>query len=147
MHRGHLLAIGLLGVTSWLMLPSANAATTATTNEHANMIGSEEVPGPGQPNAMGTANITLDDAANTVCYQLRYAVISKPTAAHIHTGARGVAGPVAVDFNYVKNGDQGCVPADPTVIAQIRDHPAGYYVNVHTATYPKGAIRGQLIKP
>ena len=144
MRKGHLLAIGLLGVTSWLMLPSANAATT---NEHANMIGSEEVPGPGQPNAMGTAAITLDDVANTVCYQLKYSGISKPTAAHIHTGPRGVAGPITVDFNYIKNGDQGCVPATATVVAQIRDDPAGHYVNIHTAEYPKGAIRGQLIKP
>ena len=143
MLKGHLLAIGLLGVTSWPMLPSANAATT---NEHANMTGSAEVP-PGQPGAMGTAVITLDDAANTVCYQLTYSGISKPTAAHIHTGAKGVAGPIAVDFNYIRNGDKGCVPADPTVVAQIRDDPAGHYVNVHTTAYPKGAIRGQLTKP
>jgi hypothetical protein len=142
MRKGPLLAIGLLSVTSWLTLPSAHAATT---NEKANMIGSEETP-PAAPQGKGIANITIDDAANTVCYQLTYTGISKPTAAHIHTGAKGVAGPVAVDFNYIKNGDKGCVPADPTVIAQIRDDPGGHYVNVHTAEYPKGAIRGQLAK-
>ena len=147
MHKGHLLAIGLLGVTSWLMLPSANAATTATTNEHANMTGPQETSPPGPATAMGTATITLDDTANTVCYQLTYSGISKPTAAHIHTGARGVAGPVAVDFNYIKNGDKGCVPANATVVAQIRDNPAGHYVNVHTPEFPNGAIRGQLTKP
>ena len=146
MRKGHLLVIGLLGVASWLTLPSADAATTATTNEQANMTGSQEVPGPGAPQGMGVAKITIDDAANTICYQLTYAGIDKPTAAHIHTGARGVAGPITVDFNYIRNGDKGCVPADPIVIGQIRDDPAGHYVNVHTATYPKGAIRAQLAK-
>ncbi|HEX6492509.1 MAG TPA: CHRD domain-containing protein [Candidatus Dormibacteraeota bacterium] len=146
MRKGHLLAIGLLGVTLWLMPPSASAATTATTNEQANMTGPQETSPPGPANAMGVAKITIDDVANTICYSLTYAGISKPTAAHIHVGARGVAGPVVVDFNYIKNGDKGCVPADPTVVKQVRDAPAGYYVNVHTAEYPKGAIRGQLAK-
>jgi hypothetical protein len=136
------LATGLLAVTAMLTLPAAHAATT---NEKADMTGPQEVPA-GAPQGTGTATITLDDAANTVCYQLTYTGISKPTAAHIHTGAKGVAGPVAVDFNYTKNGDKGCVPADPTTLKQIRDDPAGHYVNVHTSEYPKGAIRGQLAK-
>jgi CHRD domain len=143
MRTGRLLAAGVLAVTAMLTLPAAHAATT---NERADMTGPQETSPPGPAGATGTATITLDDAAKTVCYQLTYSGISKPTLAHIHTGAKGVAGPVAVDFNYPKNGDKGCVPADPTVIAQIRDNPAGYYVNIHTAEYPKGAIRGQLAK-
>jgi hypothetical protein len=143
MRRGRLLAVGLLAVTSWLTLPAAHAATT---NLHADMTGPEETSPPGPADAKGTATVTLDDAKNTVCYELKYSGITKPTAAHIHTGAKGVAGPVVVDFNVIKNGDKGCVPADPTVLAQIRDNPGGHYVNVHTAEFPKGAIRGQLAK-
>ena len=143
MRNGRLLAVGLLGVASWLTMPGAHAATT---NEHADLAGSEEVPSQGPAGARGSAAITLDDAAGTVCYQLTYSGISKPTAAHIHTGAKGVAGPVAVDFNIVKNGDKGCVPANPTVVKQIRDDPGGHYVNIHTSEYPQGAIRGQLAK-
>ena len=143
MRTGRLLAVGIVGIGSWLVLPAAHAATT---NEKADMTGPQETSPPGPADAKGVATITIDDAANTVCYQLTYTGITKPTAAHIHTGARGVAGPVAVDFNYIKNGDKACVPADPTVIKQIRDDPGGHYVNVHTAEYPKGAIRGQLAK-
>ena len=143
MRRGRLLAVGLLGLASWLALPVAHAATS---NQRADMTGPEETSPPGPADAKGTATIMLDDSANTVCYQLTYSGISKPTAAHIHTGAKGVAGPVAVDFNITKNGDKGCVPADPTVIGQIRDNPGGHYVNIHTAEFPKGAIRGQLAK-
>ena len=143
MRTGRLLVVGLLGVTSWLTLPVAHAATT---NERADMTGSEETSPPVPAGAKGTATITLDDAANTVCYQLTYTGISKPTMAHIHTGAKGVAGPPAVDFHLEKNGDKGCVSADPTALAAIRDNPAGHYVNIHTSEFPKGAMRGQLAK-
>jgi hypothetical protein len=143
MRKGHLLVMGLLGVTSWLAVPAAHAATT---NQHADLAGAEEVPNPGPAGAKGSAAITLDDAANTVCYQLTYEGISKPTMAHIHTGAKGVAGPPAVNLDIAKNGDKGCVPADPTVVAAIRDDPGGHYVNIHTAEFPKGAMRGQLSK-
>ncbi|MCA1846987.1 MAG: CHRD domain-containing protein, partial [Actinobacteria bacterium] len=113
MRTGRLLAAGLLAVTAMLTLPAAQAATT---NLRADMTGPQETSPPGPADAKGTATITLDDAANTVCYQLTYSGISKPTAAHIHSGAKGVAGPVVVDFNLPKNGDKGCVPADHTAM-------------------------------
>jgi CHRD domain len=143
MLRGRLLAVGLLGVTSWLTLPAAQAAQTKL---HADMSGPEETSPKGPADAKGTADITLDDATNKVCYDLKYSGIGKPTGAHIHTGAKGVAGPVVVDFQLAKNGDKGCVSTDPTTVAQIRDNPAGHYVNVHTEEFPNGAIRGQLAK-
>jgi hypothetical protein len=142
MRRGHLLVAGLLGVASWLTLPVAQAATS---NQRADLAGSEEVPGPGDTDGKGTATIVLDDAANTVCYELTYEGIDKPTMAHIHTGAQGVAGPPAVTLDVTK-GDKGCVSANPTTVAAIRDDPGGHYVNIHTKEFPKGAIRGQLTK-
>ena len=38
----------------------------------------------------------------------------------------------------------GCVTADPALLADIVAHPGNYYVNVHNAPYPAGALRGQL---
>lgn len=143
MRKGRLLGIGLLGVTSWLTMP---VATAATTNQQATLDASEEVPSPGPAGAKGAARIVLDDGANTVCYELSWEGIKDPTAAHIHTGAKGVAGPVAVDFKLKDNGPKACVPVDPTTLTSIRDDPGGHYVNVHTSDHPKGAIRGQLTK-
>ena len=142
MRKGWVLGIGLLGLASWVGMPAAHAATT---NEKAAMVGSEEVPGPGDPDGKATVTLALDDVANTICYQFMYSGIDKPTAAHIHVGARGVAGPPAVTLD-ITRGDNGCVNADPATLKNIRDNPAGHYVNIHNQTYPKGAVRGQLAK-
>jgi CHRD domain len=40
----------------------------------------------------------------------------------------------------------GCTSADPNLIKAIIQHPENYYVNVHTAEFPGGALRGQLSK-
>ena len=139
MRKGRVLGVGLLGLASWLAMPAAQAATT---NEKAEMTGSEEVPGPGDPDGKGTATIVIDDAANTVCFELTYTGLGQVTAAHIHTGAKGVAGPPAVTLK----GDKGCVNVDPTTVKALRDDPGSHYANIHTDEFPKGAIRGQLTK-
>jgi hypothetical protein len=41
---------------------------------------------------------------------------------------------------------KGCKTADAAVVKDIMGNPANYYVNVHNAAYPKGAVRGQLTK-
>ncbi len=143
MRKGPLLGIGLLGVASWLAMPAAHADETTVK---ATMTGDEEVPSKGDPDGKGTASIVLDDAKNTACYELTFENIGDPTAAHVHTGAKGVAGPPAIDFKIKTNGNKGCVPVDPTVAKAVRDNPGGHYVNIHTADYGNGAIRGQLEK-
>src|SRR5205085_2880402 len=75
MRRGRLLAIGLLGVGTWLVMPAAHAGETTLK---ANMTGAEEVPGPGAPNGKGTATVVFDDAKNTACYEITYENIGKP---------------------------------------------------------------------
>jgi hypothetical protein len=72
--------------------------------------------------------------------------IAPPTAAHIHLGPPGVAGPVVVPLFAAPGGLPpelsgvcGCVEGvDPGLIRAIRRHPHRYYVNVHNAPYPDG---------
>lgn len=68
------------------------------------------------------------------------------TAAHIHEGGVGVSGNVVVAFTPAINFTEfnttgfatGNVDVDPMVLANIAANPTGYYVNVHSATYPNG---------
>jgi hypothetical protein len=67
--------------------------------------------------------------------------------AHIHKAPAGANGPVAVPFTAPTNGaSEGCATVAPDVAAAIAADPAGYYVNVHNAAFPGGAVRGQLAK-
>ena len=69
-----------------------------------------------------------------------------PTASHIHIGAAGVSGgAIVVPFGgaFARS---GCTTTTKANIDAILANPSGYYVNVHNASYPAGAIRGQLKK-
>ena len=63
---------------------------------------------------------------------------------HIHIGAEGIAGPVVQGLTAPTDGhSSGCVVNDALADALAAD-PGNYYVNVHNAEYPAGAVRGQL---
>ena len=113
------------------------------------LTGAAEVPGPGDPDGSGTATITLNHGQGTVCWEIQVTDIILPaTAAHIHEGPVGVAGPVDVTLSAPDaNGfASGCTSVDREEIKEIIQHPEEYYVNVHTTDFPAGAVRGQLSK-
>ena len=111
----------------------------------------EEVPNPGPAGATGSADITIDDETNEVCFTLTIdglAAGDAVTMAHIHEGEAGVAGDVVVPlFTEPPTGEMsGCVQGvDPDVIAAIIADPFAFYVNIHTEQFPDGAVRGQLV--
>lgn len=113
------------------------------------LTGAKERPGPGDVDGRGAARVELKKGK--VCFKLSWRNIDAPTAAHIHLAPRDEAGPVVIPLLSVPGGlgapvssVAGCATADPTLIANIRRHPSAYYVNIHNATFPAGAIRGQL---
>ena len=110
--------------------------------------GASEVPNPGDPDGSGFASIELNQGQGTLCYELAVADIAPATAAHVHRAPAGVAGPVVVPLNPPTTGSSsGCALVDRALIKDIRQHPDAYYVNVHNAESPAGAVRGQLNKP
>lgn len=111
------------------------------------LSGAAEVPGPGDPDGTGTVKITLNPGQNQVCYELTVEKIGTATAAHIHSGAADVAGPVVLTLKAPAGGSENdCATLDRDKINDIIRNPADYYVNVHNEEYPSGAIRGQLGK-
>ncbi|MDE2560895.1 MAG: CHRD domain-containing protein [Sphingomonadales bacterium] len=138
-HRSILLAAGALALAASPALAADGAALHATLN------GASEVPGPGMDGAMGQASVMAYPDTGYVCWSLSVSGAGEATMAHIHKGAAGVAGGVAVPLEAPGTGaSQGCAKVDKAIAADIAANPAGYYVNVHNAQFPKGAIRGQL---
>jgi hypothetical protein len=69
------------------------------------------------------------------------------TAAHIHNGPRGVAGPIVFALTEASMGS-GIWTAQATLSqTDLNTLLAGnYYFNVHSAAFPNGEIRGQLLQ-
>ena len=134
-------------VLALALLTFTHLAAAAEMKATAKLTGAAEVPGPGAADGGGTVQVTLNPDKNEVCYELSVTKLDDATAAHIHEGAVGKDGPVKVGLDAPKGGSaKGCKTADAAVVKEIMANPANYYVNVHNATYPKGAVRGQLSK-
>src|SRR4029453_11745168 len=103
--RRRVVAVALTAAlaTGLTLLPAPGAAATGSgagsgrvTLLAASLKGANEVPGPGDPDGRGRAFVRL--GGGKACFLLEWSGIGAPTASHIHQGAAGVAGPVAVPF-------------------------------------------------
>ena len=117
------------------------ASATAFSSEL--LGGAAEVP-TGDPDGSGYSIVAVSGTA----FQFFYSTtnINQATAAHIHRGLPGVAGPVVVGFGTPSIGaaSSGSINVtDANLLNEIRGNPTGFYVNVHTADFPAGAVRGQ----
>jgi hypothetical protein len=130
-------SLALVGVLA------ASAATTRTVKFEVALKGANEKPAAPASNK-GKAELTLNTTTGKVCWEFKLAKIDgKPSQAHIHKGKAGVSGNVVVPLgaNYKR---QGCTSAAKSLVRSIAGHPGFYYVNVHNAKHPAGAMRGQL---
>jgi hypothetical protein len=122
----------------------------------ATLSGAQEVP-PADPDGTGRARVELDRDGGQVCFAVRFRNIGTPNRGHIHVGAAGVNGAIVVEFfelaanpadprhDLLETGRlDGCVPASESTLNDIAANPGGFYVNLHNARFPAGAIRGQL---
>lgn len=113
----------------------------------ATLTGAAEVPKPGDSDGAGTAAVTVNAGKMQVCYKLVASKIDTATGAHIHEGAEGMAGPVKITLKAPAAGNSsGCAQVTRDVAMAILKNPTNYYVNVHNAAFPGGALRGQLGK-
>ena len=131
----------------------ATAALAGTGIENAprrmvtNMTGAAEIPGPGDPDGSGKAILELEASQNKLCVKLQVKDIQPATMAHVHLGVAGQAGAPVVQLDPPTAGTSStCKTIAEDLTRAILKSPANYYVNVHTADFPNGAIRGQLHK-
>lgn len=119
-----------------VLVPAAYAQSFS-----AQLSGAAEVPGPGDADGSGFAVVTI--TGTTLRYVVWTQNIGAPTAAHIHIGSATVAGPVSIGFD-VAMLTNGSIPITSELANAIIANPSNYYVNVHNAEFPGGAVRGQL---
>jgi hypothetical protein len=139
--RRSYVAVVLAMLAALVLALPASGAPLVTLEAH--LTGEQEVPGPGDPNGSGDAVLKVLKAR--VCYTLEVRRIAPATAAHIHLGLRGEAGPVVAPLKPPTDGSSiGCVAVPRALSLELKEHPGRYYVNVHNDPYPDGAVRGQL---
>ena len=154
------LAFAFLG--SAALIGTALAAPVAQGGQKFSMILTDEaeVPGPGDPNATGTAIISINPGQERICWEITTSNVNPAfietagTGAHIHPGAAGTANPPIVHLSLELNGTAtGCTNVSRTLINQILANPQNYYVNLHwkhptdpTLDFSAGALRAQLTK-
>jgi hypothetical protein len=148
MRAGRTILMVLLVTGLFIALTSSAAADDGGRPFSTTLAGAAEAPGPGDPDGSGTAFLTLNPGQGEVCFELTVSGIAPATAAHIHVAPAGVPGPVVVPLAPPTSGSSsGCVSGvSRDLIKAIIQSPESYYVNVHNADHPAGALRGQLSK-
>jgi len=151
MYRNSKLTLALLALAVVaLTIPALSLAGKNTVEVAAKLKGQNEVPGPGDTNGKGNADIKLKAKKKKVCFALGISKLDTVTAAHIHKGGPDVAGDIKVPLfeeeSLSGDGDfEGCTKGvKKKLVKKIGKSPEKYYVNVHTVDFPAGAIRGQL---
>jgi hypothetical protein len=119
----------------------------------AELTGDQEVPVPNGPAVAdndGSATALVQIKGDRVTFALRWKGIAAPSLGHIHEGKAGVNGGVKVGLfgtamPATVTAAAGQVTVNDAQLAQdLRRNPSGFYVNLHTAEFPGGAVRGQL---
>jgi predicted small secreted protein len=140
--------ISLFALISAVALATTGCSTMGGGGDEAKssvlrLSGAQEVP-PASTEAAGQSTITIAPDKSVTGMLLVSRI--NATAAHIHEGSKGANGPVIVPLT--KTSDTTfVVPADTKITdAQYASYKAGnLYVNVHSAAFPGGEIRAQLM--
>ena len=143
--RCRTLMVGMALVTGLTALGGTPAGADERGDEdevelEASLSGLNEVTPPGG-DADGTGEAEVEVKGTEVCWEIEVANIATVTGAHIHVGAIGANGGVVVNF---QGQLQGCTTVSPGLATALRNTPQSYYVNVHNAAFPGGAVRGQM---
>ncbi len=143
----HFMSVTL--VATFFLMVSCNEKDTPVTSNIVNFSstinGANEVP-TNASTASGSATASFDKTTKILMVNMTYTGLTA-TNMHIHKGAAGVSGGVLFGL--------GSAPFSSPVNYTSAALTAGqedslmnnlYYLNIHSAAFPGGEIRGQIIK-
>jgi hypothetical protein len=140
-------SVGAFTQTAFIRLRFGPPATVLqTTLSGRREIGPDGAPAAGALDAVGAATVTV--RSTSVCAALTVTGVELPAlAAHVHRARAGENGPIVIPLRppQARGRSQACVDGlDPVLLADLTSHPHRFYVNIHSAAFPDGAVRGQL---
>jgi hypothetical protein len=149
-------AVGKSGQNNQGQSHATGPAVTQTRALFAVLTGRKEIDpitgkrGAGDPDGRGTFSAIID--GTQLCFGVTVKNLDTPVAAHIHKARANKNGDIVVPLIPPAvppaSGDPGAFSGCTTIAADlataILKNPHKYYANVHTATFPGGAARGQL---
>jgi trimeric autotransporter adhesin len=122
------------------ILPFGGSCYSAT------LSGATETP-PNDSTASGRGTFFLSPSTLTTTLKLAYAITYSPTltatVAHIHKGVQGIAGDPVFPLS-TSNPITGTITLNQQQAADLIS--GQYYVNIHSAKYTQGEIRGQIVQ-
>lgn len=141
----------------------ASAAKSGSETFHARLDAATEVPAPNVGSGAPSGMATFTSNGASISYTVSVTGLSSAlTAAHIHTGPPGVAGPVAVPLSLQAGATEGTAAGQGSfdasaikgknadgspmtmndLLAAMR--AGGLYINVHTVNNKTGEVRGAI---
>ena len=137
--------IAALAVVAFVLAGAASGARHMSTMSFAATLNAgQEIPHPSGTQSGASGKFTATVNGSTIKWTLTFSHLTgAASAAHIHAGKKGVAGPVLIAL---------CGPCTAhesgtgtITSAQVKKlQSGGTYVNVHTAKNAGGEIRGQV---
>jgi hypothetical protein len=98
----------------------------------------------GSPNGSGLAVVSIEPSKGGLCWQFsQLKNVTAPTEARIFLNFSGASGRGGYLLGRPYK-SSGCIQLEPAVLALIESKPYKFYVNIHDAHYPNGAVRGPL---
>jgi hypothetical protein len=104
----------------------------------------------GSPNGSALALIDVNPTTNELCWTFKQVKnIPHPTVARLfRLGAifsrQFVTSEVGIPLGHTYT-PAGCIREDPRILGLVTSKPQQFYVNIHDAEYPVGAVRGPLV--
>lgn len=137
--------VALVAIAASWLAPSAPCAAPPPKQFLSVLNGGQETP-PVASNGSGVAHLTFDETTKMLCFSITHQLLgSAEILAHVH-GPALPGTPAGVVFALPLGASKsGCVgPLDKNQKSDLLK--SLLYINIHTAGFPGGEIRGQILR-